>query len=100
MARKRMVTRTIESTKATALCLNIETAEPCNIACTLPGTYKNPALLLKAVKAEIETDTLKAVSIVDTEVESAVYGMEEAEFLRMAVKLPPRTAAEPATDND
>lgn len=91
MARKRMITRTITSTTYTALCLDILTAEPCNKTVTLGGTLDDKDKALKAVKAALDTDTVKAVTIVDTEINEELYGMTEDMFLMYAEKLPART---------
>lgn len=93
MARKPMVTRTFESTKVTALCMDIVNEEPCNRTFTLPRTYKDDKSLMKVLK-QYETDELKIVHIVNKETQSALYGMDELKFLELAELLPPRTAQE------
>lgn len=90
MARKPMVTRTITTTKCNVLCLDIETAEPCNISVTIPRTYEEEDKALKVVKSMVETDTLKAVKIVDTEITETYYGMSEEDFIKNATVLPKR----------
>ena len=93
MARKPMVTRTLLTTKANVMCLNITTGEAENHVVTVPRTYKDTKALLKAVAPIIETDeNLKAVHIVDTETIETLYGMTEQEFMERATVLPPRTA--------
>lgn len=86
-----MVTRTIESTKVNALCMDIQSAEPMNKEFNLSGTYKDEAKLLKAVQKSFDTDALKVVHIVDSEVINTLYGMDENEFLAHAVVLDPTT---------
>ena len=100
MARKPMVTRTIVTTKATALCLNITTGEPENITVTVPRTYKDEAKLLKAVQAVAETDELKVVHIVATEEVETLYGMTEQDFILGAIVLPPRGTKEESDEED
>lgn len=100
MARKRLVTRTIQTTTFTALGMDINTAEPGNKSTTLPGIYKDPAKALAAVKAALDTDTFKCVAIVDTVVNEDLWGMEESLFLTYAEKLPPRTAQDNTNDNE
>ena len=90
--RKPMVTRTIQTTEVTLLCLDIESAEPCNKDCVLPRTYKDEDAMLKAAKEVIDTDTIKCVSVVRSEVKETLYGMDEAKFIENAEVLPPRTA--------
>lgn len=94
MARIPMVTRTIITTKATVLALDTVTAEPQNLTITVPRTYKDDEALLKAVKAQAETDTLKMVSIVDREEIETLYGMTEQEFINHAKVLPARQQKE------
>lgn len=97
MARKPMVTRTFDSTKVTALCLDVETAEPCNKVFVLPRTYKDEKAMMKKLR-EYETDTLKIVHIVDTEVEHKLYGMDESKFIELAEILPDRVVKENEID--
>lgn len=92
MARERMVTRTVLATEVTALCLNIETAEPFNRDVTLSGTFKDKKALEKAAKKVIDTDTVKCVSIVDCNETETLYGMTEQQFIELANILPPRDA--------
>lgn len=92
MARERMVTRTVLTTEVTALCINIETAEPFNKEVTLSGTFKDKKALEKAAKKVIETETVKCVSIVDFNEKETLYGMTEQRFIELAKILPPRDA--------
>lgn len=89
-----MVTRTIKTTKAIVMCLDIESAEPCNKSVVVPRTYKDDETLLKKVKEVIETETLKPVNIVDKEEFETLYGMTEQEFIEHAKVLSPRTSTE------
>lgn len=91
MARKPMVTRTITTTKANVLCMDIQTAEPFNKVVTLPRTYKDDKTLMKKVQEVVETDIVKAVHIVDKEEVETLYGMTEQEFIQNAVILDPET---------
>ena len=90
MARIPMVTRTITTTKATVMCLNVVQGEPYTETVTVPRTYKDDDALLKVVKPLIETDELKAVHIVAKEVIETLYGMPEYDFIDHAVVLPNR----------
>lgn len=91
MARVPMVTRTITTTKAIVMCLDVESGEPFNKEVTVPRTYKDNDSLLKKVKPIIETETVKAVYIVGkTEIET-LYGMTEQNFIEHASVLPERT---------
>lgn len=94
MARVPMVTRTIVTTKANVMCLNVENAEPFNQVVTVPRTYKDEEALLKAVKKVAETEYVKCVHIVDSEHVETLYGMTEQEFIEHAAVLPPRNKEE------
>lgn len=89
MAREPMVTRTITATKITALCLNIETAEPFNKEVTISGTFKDEKSMMKAAEKLLNTETEKAVHIVSSEEIETLYGMSEQEFIQKAKVLPP-----------
>lgn len=98
MARKPMVTRTITTTKANVLCMNIQSAEPFNKVITLPRTYKDDKTLMKRVQEVVETGNIKAVHIVDKEEIETLYGMTEQEFIEKAVVLDPETRKALETD--
>lgn len=103
MARVPMVTRTIVTTKVNVMCLNIQSCEPCNKVVTVTRTYNDDELLLKKIRPMIETDTLKAVHIVDKEEIETLYGMTEQEFIQNATVQPPRNAVstnETESDNN
>lgn len=91
MARVPMVTRTITTTKAIVMCVDVEAGEPFNKEVTVPRTYKDNDSLLKTVKPIIETETVKAVIIVDKTDIEALYGMTEQEFIEHATVLLERT---------
>lgn len=84
MARKPQITRTFKTNRVTVLCLDITTAEPQNVTVTLSRVLSDEKKTLAAVKAAVETDTLKAVSIVDSEVIEQLYAMDEDFFLANA----------------
>lgn len=84
MARARKVTRTISSTKVVVMCVNIETAKVDNYEVTIAGTYTDENKLMKAVTKVVETETLKPVSVVSTEVIETRYGMDEQNFIETA----------------
>ena len=48
---------------------------------------------MKKVRPLLETETLKAVHIVDKEEIETLYGMTEQEFIQYAKVLPPRNGA-------
>ena len=89
MARKRMVTRTIEQTTAKVMTLNVVTAEVSITPYTISGELTGD-VLLKALQDTYQTDTMKLVHVVESSVESVLYGMEEEEFIKLAKVLPKR----------
>lgn len=91
MARVPMVTRTITTTKANVMCVDVEVGEPFNKEVTVPRTYKDNDSLLKAVKPLIETETVKAVHIVAKTEIKTLYAMSEQDFIEHASVLPERT---------
>ena len=98
MARARKVTRTISSTKVIVMCVDTETAKVNNYEVTIAGTYTDDKKLMKAVTKVVETETLKPVSVVSTEVIETLYGMDEQKFIEMAEVLPPRDKKEDADE--
>ena len=94
MARVAMVTRTIQSTKVKALCVDIMEQKPYEAEFVLSGTYKDAKSLMKALEKVANTDTTKVVHIKTSEVVEKLYGMTEQEFLERAKELPPRGAKE------
>lgn len=92
MARN-MVTRTIKSTKVTALCLNIITAEPSNESFTLAGTYKDEKKIKKELEKLYNNEEHVIAAIVDVQTDNTLYGMTEQTFLENAEILPPRKSA-------
>ena len=89
MARVPMVTRTIQTTRANVMCLDVEKGEPFNKEVILPRTYKDENAMLKQAEKVINTETVKAVHIVTFEVEETRYGMSEQQFIEVAEVIPP-----------
>lgn len=98
MARARKVTRTISSTKVVVMCVDTETAKVDNYEVEIAGVYTDEKKLMKAVTKEVETATIKPVSIVSKEVVEVLYGMDEQKFMEMADVLPPRDKKEDADE--
>lgn len=92
MARVPSVTRTIQTTKANVLCIDLSTEQPFTQSVILPRTYKDERSMLKKIKPMLENETVKVVHVQNFTVESTLYGMTEEEFIKAAEILPPRTA--------
>ena len=88
MARKRMVTRTITSTKAKATVYNIEKDEIQTLEYKLSGELSADDALKVITKAHKEVRPLKVEEVVFNE---ELYGMSEDKFIELADILPSRT---------
>lgn len=91
MARKRMVTRTIASTRVTATVYNIVSDEIQTLEYKLSGELSADDALKAITKGHKEVRPLKVTAV---EVQEELYGMEEAKFLELAEILPARTKAQ------
>ena len=91
MARVPSVTRTIQTTRANVLCIDLSTEQPFTQSVILPRTYKDERSMLKKIKPMLENETVKVVHVQNFTVESTLYGMTEEEFIKAAEILPPRT---------
>ena len=94
MARVPSVTRTIQTTKANVLCIDLSTEQPFTQSVILPRTYTDERSMLKKIKPMLENETVKVVHVQNFTVESTLYGMTEEEFIKAAEILPPRKANE------
>ena len=92
MARIPMVTRTFLTTKANVFCADKETEQTFKMDVTLPKTYKSDKELMKAIEKQVNTDKIKAIYVVYSEVQEILYGMSEQDFINSAQVLPPRKA--------
>lgn len=91
MARVRMVTRTVEVNTFTVMTCDTETAEVLNIEFTM-GAIPDNADVMKLLKKQHETETLKLCAIVKHKSETLLYGMPEEKFIELATVMPPRTS--------
>ena len=89
--REPMVTRTIVITKVVALGVDIETCESGNKVFILPRTYKDDKAIMKELDKRAEEENFKCLKICSTEIIETLYGMREADFIRVAKELPPRS---------
>lgn len=91
MARKRMVTRTITSTKAKATVYNIEKDEIKTLEYKLSGELSADDALKAITKEHTEVRPLKVTEVT---VQEELYGMPEEKFLELAEILPSRAKAQ------
>lgn len=80
MARTIMVTRTVTVTNAIAMCVNTDSAEVCNMAFKLGGTFKSENDILKAIAPQVP-ENIKAVQVVDVSTDNVKYGMTLDDFI-------------------
>lgn len=90
MARKKMVTRTVTSTTATATVYSIASGEIQTIEYKLSGELSADDALKAITKEHAEVRPLKVTSV---DVQKELYGMEESKFLELAEILPVRAKA-------
>lgn len=88
--KEKIISRTIESTKATVLFFNAEDKKMFPVENVFSGKLSKEDVLKIARKEE--TDTIKAVFVDSVEVQSKLYGMKESDFIAKAVVLDDRTA--------
>lgn len=91
MARKKMVTRTITSTRVTATVYNIASDEIQTLEYKLSGELPADDALKAITKEHAEVRPLK---VTEVEVQEELYGMSEEKFLELAEILPPRAKAQ------
>ena len=94
MARQRMVTRTILSTKATLLVVNVTTSEVSELTVTLSGALENPEQVEKKASKLYSSAETKVVAVKSFETVENLYGMTEDAFIAQAELLPPRPVKE------
>ena len=92
MARQPQVTRTIQTTKAKVLCIDLVNEQPFTQEVVLPRTYKDERSMMKKLKPMLDSETVKVVHVQSFVVESTLYGMTEEEFIAKATILPVRTS--------
>lgn len=92
MARQPMITRTVTTTKAKVLCINLVDEKPFTQEVVLPRTYKDERSMLKRIKPLVENDTVKVVHVQSVKTLETLYGMTEQQFIDSATVLPPRNS--------
>ena len=92
MPRVPQVTRTIQTTKATIMCLDTEKGETFEQEITLSRTYKDDRAILRQAEKVVGTGSIKLVYVVKSSVEEALYGLTEQDFIKLATVLPARGA--------
>ena len=91
MAREKMVTRTIDYTRATVLCMDTETCNVSRETYIITGKEKDLDALLTPLQHKYQSDTFRLVKVEEAETFEALYGMPEEDFIRNAIQLDPET---------
>lgn len=98
MARQPQVTRTIITTKVTALVVDTKEKTTKNVDFILPRTYKDEKAILKAIeKGSTLAENERVVSVIFAEEVETLYGMSEQMFIEHATVLPPRAKGDTET---
>lgn len=91
MARKAMVSRTIESTLATVLVADLKTEKVQDVVIEVAGKFNTDAKLLEAVEGSLDLTALKPIYVKSAEVKETLLGMYEDDFIKQAIVLDPKT---------
>ena len=89
MARKPYISRTVNKMNVTCMTVDTVTAEVSNTTVVLAHVIKDPNALDKAVRQLVEKGTTKFVAVVESSIETGLYGIAEQDFMAHAVKLDP-----------
>lgn len=81
-----MMTRTVESTKVTALCVNTQTQALVNVEITLPGALDSQSAEKPVRKALANRKDVAFAMVTGTNVETAVYEMGAMKYYDLCVK--------------
>lgn len=89
--RAKYLTRSIKYTEATALCLDVSTAEPTTNVFSLEGKFKSEEKILLELRKHHDTEMFKVVAITSTEEKENLMGIPMDMFLTNAIALDPVT---------
>ena len=92
MSRERMVTRTVEEATISALIVHVAEQKTGNAVYRISATIGEENAL-KYIQKHFDTDSVKTVAILSYSVSQTLYGMPEADFIKLAKVLPPRNVA-------
>lgn len=80
----KMITRTFRTMSVHVMTMDTTTNATEIKSITLPHVYTDNDKLLKEAKKRIDTDTIKAVYIVGSEVKEELRGVDEEKFLEIS----------------
>lgn len=84
MAKEAMITRTIITTEAVIMTVDLTTQEVADLTITLPRTYKDDNALLKQAEKTEALAGKKAVLVKSSTTVETLYGMTESDFIAHA----------------
>ena len=81
----KMITRTFRTQEVAVMTMDVTTnaTEPKTL--TLPRVLPDNDKILKAAKKKLDTDTLKVVYVIGSEVKEQLRGVDEEQFLAISV---------------
>lgn len=100
MARQPQVTRTIPTTKAKVLVVDIDSGITSEREVCVPRVHKNPKKLREALEIAVNKGNDRLAHIKSTEIVEVLYGMSEQKFIENAEILPPRGTKEETEETD
>ena len=89
--RKPMVTRSFDTMVVDVLTVNVKTQKVGNEIVTLARVINDREKLEKHLRNYFGNDDTRFVAIVSTEIQTRLFGMSEADFLKYSVELDPET---------
>lgn len=87
MARTRFVTRTINVTECTALCMDISNGTAVTKEFQLTGATYDNQKALKELQKLYQTEELAIVAVQQLKTHEEIYGMREVDFLKVATRM-------------
>ena len=81
----KMITRTFRTQEVTVMTMDVTTNATEHKTLTLPHVLPDNEKILKAAKKKLDTDTLKVVYVIGSEVKEELRGVDEEQFLAISV---------------
>ena len=81
----KMITRTFRTMEVTVMTMDTTTNATEAKTLTLPHVLPDNDKILKAARKKLDTDTLKVVYVIGSEVKEELRGVDEEQFLAISV---------------
>lgn len=89
MPRKPIVQRSMRTTTAKCLCVNLDTSQTVELECQLARSYKTDKQLIATINdLKLLGDNIRAVTVLEKSTKYTTYGMTEQDFLKYATVMP------------